>query len=221
MNDKFAKSALAAGIAAAAGYSVDASALSLAPVAADKVILGCTVPSAGTTVATVYSVDAVSSASSSYTISLPTAAAVGQSCAGAIAALTSVTVGTGNILFDTTSVTPANFAIPGSGYSLSTYTFAATTTPSTATAAVGYVGCAAPGTTGATVYSVDSTNISSSNVTNIAGLNALVGKPCSYALAVAGKSGTSGFAPNSSTFAGQAILTINSNGYALNQYTFQ
>jgi hypothetical protein len=200
-------------------------ALSLVPNANDVVILGCSVPSAGTTVATVYSVDAYSTSSSAYTISLPTAVAVGSSCAGAIAALGTVTVGTGTILFaplgGNAGLVPTNQAIPGTGYSLQEFNFTAITTTSSAVVTVsggmGFVGCSAPGSTGATVYSVDATNVVS--VTAITALNAMVGKPCSWAVARANSASNTGFGTTS--LVGETVLNINSNGYSLNQYSFQ
>lgn len=214
MNNTFAKTALAAGVLAGLGYADSSMALSLVPNANDVVVLGCSVPSAGTTVATVYSVDAVSSVSSIYTISLPTAVAVGQSCAGAIAALGNTAVG--GYYFSSDNYSPVNQAIPGSGYSLQAFTFEANTAADT-TAYVGFVGCTAPSSGGATVYSVDTTNVT--NVTSITSLNALVGKPCSYALARADSAAGTGFGTASMTT--ETVLNINSNGYSLNQYTFE
>ncbi len=215
MNNTFAKTALAAGVLAGLGYADSSMALSLAPQAADVVVLGCGVPSAGTTVATVYSVDAVSSAGSTYTISLPTAVAVGSSCAGAIAALGNESLN-GYFFSSTAGYSPVNQAIPGSGYSLQAFTFEATTAADT-DAYVGFVGCSAPNASGATVYSVDATNVAS--VTAITTLNALVGKPCSFGLAKADSDAPTGFGANTMTT--ETVLNINSTGYSLNQYTFE
>lgn len=216
MNNTFAKTALAAGVLAGLGYADSSMALSLAPQAADVVVLGCGVPSAGTTVATVYSVDAVSSAGSTYTISLPTAVAVGSSCAGAIAALGNTSLNGYFFTSTSGSYSPVNQAIPGSGYSLQAFTFEATTAADT-DAYVGFVGCSAPNSAGATVYSVDATNVTS--VTAITTLNALVGKACSYGLAKADSDAPTGF--GNGTMTGETVLNINSSGYSLNQYTFE
>lgn len=222
MNNTFAKTALAAGVLAGLGYADSSVALSLVPnTSGDAMVLGCAVPSAGTTVATVYSIDAVSSTSSAYTISLPTAVAVGSSCAGALAALGTVAVNN-----DSTPVywapalddsNPTVQAIPGSGYTLQQFNLQTTTTVNNSLGSIGFVGCSAPSSTGATVYSVDSTNVTS--VTGITALNAMVGKPCSWAVAKANSASNTGF--GAASLEGQVVLNINSSGYSLNQYTFQ
>jgi hypothetical protein len=224
VNNTFAKNALAAGVVAALSYAQPSLAASLPPASTDVVVLGCSVPSAGTTVATVYSVDAVSTTNSTYTISLPTAVAVGSSCAGALAALGNTAVNSLYFAPNTSTAAadaalPVVQAIPGTGYALQEFTLTATATQQTGLAALGYIGCAAPGNTGATVYSVDTTN--QVNASSIASLQALVGKPCSWALAKAASASNTGFAPTSVKPAGHSVLNINSNGYSLNQYTFQ
>lgn len=235
VNNTFAKSALAAGVVAALSYAQPSMAASLAPVASDVVILGCSVPSAGTTVATVYSVDQVSSQNSTYTISLPTTVATGRSCAGAIKALgTTTTAGItqGNITLGAGVFAAANTetvgaptvqSIPNTSYAVQVFTFNGQgATGSTYNQGVGFIGCAAAGATGATVYSVDTTN--QANASSTVSLNALVGAPCSYALAVAGEGYSYGFGGVNATGvepAGQAVLNVNSTGYSLNQYTFQ
>lgn len=235
MNNTFVKTALATGVVAALSYAEPSMAAALAPVASDVVVLGCTVPSSGTTVSTVYSVDAVSSQNSTYTISLPTAAAVGKSCAGAIKALgttssAAVTIGgvtysAGTFQFSTANANgaPVVQAIPGTGYTALLYTFNGNGSyvANTAAAYGGSIGCAAAGASGATVYSVDSTNVA--NTSSVTTLNALVGAPCSYALATASGSLSTGFGTGSTSQAPStnAVVNINTNGYSLNQYSFQ
>jgi hypothetical protein len=112
---------------------------------------------------------------------------------------------------------PVVQSIPGSGYTLQQFTLLATADVSPSLASIGFVGCSAPASTGGTVYSVDSTNVSS--VTGITSLNALVGKPCSWAVAKADSASNTGFGAGS--LEGEVVLNINSSGYSLNQYTFQ
>jgi hypothetical protein len=218
VNNTFAKTALAAGVLAGLGYADASMALSLVPNTNDVVVLGCSVPSAGTTVATVYSIDAVSTGGSTYTISLPTAVAVGQSCTAAISALETSPVVAGVYFVPAAgNAQPTVQAIPGTGYTLQQFNFTAAASPVGATSQVaGFVGCAAPSSAGATVYSVDSGTAPAA--TTITAVNALVGKPCSWAVAKANSAAGTGFGAGS--LLGETVLNINSNGYSLNQYTF-
>jgi len=134
MNKKL--TALAALAVSVAAQNAQAT-LTTAQVSAGMALqIGCTAPAAGG--ATVYSIDAnvVDSTGASNTLPLPTGVAAGSSCTYAInqllqtTTLTSTSTGrwfnsgnTGGTVG--TGATPVNITIPGSGYSLQTYTLVA------------------------------------------------------------------------------------------------
>lgn len=205
--NSFKKAAIATSVITLMGIAGSASAV-------EFVNLGCAASPAGTTGATVYSVDAYdANGVANSTDPVPSIVRSGTACSRAINALQ----GNGYTL-----AYANNQTIQSAGYSLQNFTFVtdgaiaqATNSIGTAANNVALIGCAAApaGTTGATVYSVDAQN---SSGTNTSILTALIGQSCSSALAtVADNLGTTGIVD------GVNNVTIANSGYSLNQWIVQ
>lgn len=220
MKVSFKKSLIVAGLAAAGISNVNAVVTTSAQTN-DKIIIGCTAPSAGTAGALVYSVDAISSNpnASGATISLPSAVAFGQSCTGALNTLLNAnTAGTSSWTVDTVppgSLTPLQ---TGSSYALQTFTLHNTGGTASVSNSVAIVGCAAPATGGALVYSVDASGLQNSTIAgNLAALT-IGSQYCSQAVTKATGQLNTG---NSGAAASSWNVYVNGTGYALTQYLVQ
>lgn len=106
-------------IAALAFAGVSSVHATVAPVAGNTVLVGCTAPSQ--TGATVYSIDsAIQNGSGVDSLTLPTSVVTGAACGVALNALNSVTCATGKTWVANPLV---NVTISGSGYSLQQFQF--------------------------------------------------------------------------------------------------
>lgn len=210
MANKFAKTAISAGLALCA-YQVNAA----------TTVIGCAVPSNNTTGATVYSIDATLSTGASFVSSLSTNVAVGGACSKALNAM--VTDTTYGYLVSASNVTIAN-----AGYSLQQFVFSNDATSGTMTPSagmsLGLVGCSVPpnGTAGATVYSVDALNASGTSLSS--STNSRLGAPCTNGVMTAATAGQ-GVIYATANIANTKItpfnVTLQNAGYSLQQFLIQ